>query len=128
MVASARPIFSAEWANCHRARVRKVCVDLEAALRDRSGLVIVHGDRGAHRARLTREHEPGLGLPRLQRVVHGHLDRALADLGAAGGTHPALAGERQVEATGQGGVEHGVCWTDVPVSYTHLRAHETKAN
>src|SRR5664280_1549662 len=102
---------------------RQVCVDLEAALRDRSGLVIVHGDRGTHRARLTREHEPGLGLPRLQRVVHGHLDRALADLGAAGGTHPALAGERQVEATGQGGVEHGVCWTDLQLGLDAVQHH-----
>src|SRR4051812_23480213 len=58
--------------------------------------------------RLTGEHVAALDLVRLQRVVGVHGDGPLDEPGTAGAADAALAGERQVGAYGDRGVQHGL--------------------
>src|SRR5262245_55360979 len=60
------------------------------------------------RPRLAGQDKSRLQLPRLQRIVHFHLRLALDQLGAAGRAHAALAGERQIHASAQGGLQNGL--------------------
>src|SRR5882757_10480776 len=70
-------------------------------------VIVIDHDPVRARPCLAGQNEPRLQLPRLQRIIHFHLCVALDQLGAAGRTHAALAGERQVHAGAQGGVENG---------------------
>ena len=75
-------------------------------------MVIIDHDGLGGRARLAGEYKPSFQFPRLQRVVHFHLRAAFDQLGAAGRTHPAFAGERQVQAGARRGIENGFSFRD----------------
>jgi hypothetical protein len=68
-------------------------------------LVVVDDHTGGGWAGLAAEDEADLELPWFQRIVQFHFDAAFQEFGAAGRAHAALAGERQIEAGAQRGVE-----------------------
>ena len=73
---------------------------------DASDVVVIDHDLVRHRPRLAGQDKPRLELPRLQRIIHFHARVALDQLGAAGRAHAALAGERQIHARAQRGIQN----------------------
>src|SRR5882757_2775536 len=80
-------------------------------------VVVVDHDLPGARLGLAGENKARLQLPRLQRIVQIHRRIALDQLGAAGRAHAALAGEWQVHAGAQRGVEDRLA-----VGHRHLAA------
>src|SRR6185312_5763553 len=74
---------------------------------DDSYMVVIHHHPLRTWPRLAGQDKARLQLPRLQRIIHFHLRLALDELGAAGRAHAALAGERQIHAGAQRGIENG---------------------
>src|SRR6185369_4536158 len=75
--------------------------------RDSSYVVVVHDHLVRTWPRLAGQDKACLQFPRLQRIIDFHLRVALDQLGAAGRAHAALAGERQIHAGAQGGIQDG---------------------
>ena len=75
--------------------------------RPRTSAVVVEHDRLGGRVRLAGEHVAALDLVGLEGVVGVHRDGAVDQPGAAGAADAALAGEGQVGADPERGVEDG---------------------
>src|SRR5882757_7578262 len=92
-------------------------------------VIVVHHDLLRNRFGLAGQDKPRLQLPRLQRIIDVHLRVALDQFCAAGRAHAALAGERQVHACAQRGIEDSLAlghWHVAALAVDDERGHRLR--